>query len=62
MTEENQIKPETTHARIRTDHKKRVRKIALTRTLNGDETTGLDVLSRILDKELPKEEKKLGIV
>jgi hypothetical protein len=61
MTGENQTKPETTHARIRKDHKKRVRKIALTETLNGNETTGLDVLSEILDRELPKRERKLGI-
>lgn len=61
MALEGAIRRESTHARIYRDHKKRVRKIALTLALQDNDVSDIDVLSGILDRELPKLEKKLGI-
>lgn len=62
MAEQSQATRKTTHARIYRDLKKRVRRIAATRAMNEDDTiTDIAVMTEILERELPKEEKKLGI-
>lgn len=62
MAQESQETRETTHARIYKDQKKRVKRIAITRTLAEEhDVTEISVLAEILERELPKYEKKLGI-
>lgn len=62
MAKESQATRETTHARIYKDQKKRVKRIAMTRALEEDKNiTDITVLTEILDRELPKQEKKYGV-
>lgn len=62
MGKESQGSRETTHARIYKDQKKRVQRIAHARALKQDQNvTDINVLSEILERELPKEERKLGL-
>lgn len=59
MANESQEVRETTHARIYKDLKRRVQRIAMTRALGEDKNiTDITVLTEILEKELPKQERK----
>lgn len=62
MTSESQETKESTHARIYTDKKDRLARIARVRAVNENRRVKeIDVLDIILQRELPKEERKLGI-
>lgn len=62
MAAQSQESKETTHARIYTDKKDRIARITRVKAVKENRrVTEIDVLDLILERELPKEEKKLGI-
>lgn len=62
MGTESQELKKSTHARIYTDKKDRLKRIARVKSYKDDcNVNEIDILDKILERELPKEERKLGI-
>lgn len=62
MATESQELKKSTHARIYPDKKDRLQRIARVRAFKEERAVKeIDVLDKILERELPKEERKLGI-
>jgi len=62
MSTESQVAKKSTHARLYEDKKERIERIARVRSFKEDKRIfEIDVLDKILERELPKEERKLGI-
>lgn len=47
--------------RIRPNHKERIETVVATLSLRKNKTTEINIMTEILDKELPKLERKYGI-
>jgi hypothetical protein len=63
MDTKEQKKPKTRQVRMREDKAERVEKVAIAEAANRKERlNAVDIYDEILTKELPKYERKLGLV
>jgi hypothetical protein len=61
MAEDTKKRAKYESVRCRPEKKERIEKIIAKRILSGDKTTEVGLMDEILEKELPKYERKLGI-
>lgn len=62
MDTKEQKKPKTRQVRMREDKAERVEKVAIAEAAQrGERLNAVDIYDEILNKELPKYERKLGI-